>query len=242
MMPQRTPEWFQVRIGIPTASEFKNLVTPEFSIRSWATEMPNTYLAAKLSEKWKGEPDEGYSSFAMEQGEIRENQAIPWYEDVFEVEIERVGFITTDDGRSGASPDGLIGLKGGLEIKVPLPKTHVRYLLKRELPDEYETQVHGSIFVADAKGWAFVSWRPEFPKLVMHIARDEKKLKVLQAALWDFSERFEKGWSRLLELHGGPPPPPPTIEVDEDGTIIKTMAGYSEAVKRQSQEILKGLR
>lgn len=241
-MKQRTTEWFMVRIGICTASEFKNLVTPEFKIRSWSTEMPNTYLAAKLSEKWKGEPDEGYSSFAMEQGEIRENQAIPWYEDVFEVEIERVGFITTDDGRIGASPDGLIGAKRGIEIKVPLPKTHVRYLLKRELPDEYEAQVHGNILVADAEGWAFMSWRPEFPKLVMQVERDEEKCKVLQGALWDFSERFEKAWARLLDMNGGPPPPPPTIEIDEDGTVIKTLAGYSEAVKEQSRKIMESLK
>ncbi len=217
---QGTPRWLQLRAGIPTASEFKNLISPTFEIRKWSTEMPNTYLATKLAEKWRGMPAETFSSNAMEQGAIREHQAIPWYEGIYDNPVEKVGFITTDDGLIGASPDGLIAPNRGIECKVPEPPTHTKYLIGGKLPDEYAAQVHGSMYVAGADSWVFMSWRPEFPKLVLLIERDDKKIAILAEALAEFNDRLANGWRKLLELNGGPPPAPPIIEADDDSVTL----------------------
>src|SRR5258707_9480021 len=115
--------------------------------------MPKTYLYKKVAETLQGRPliDLSASSFMLEQGMIVEEEARPWYELEYEKSVRKVGFITTDDGLFGCSPDGLIecpnfvleelakrhnayvsidgvGYDCGLEIKSPAAHTHVKYL------------------------------------------------------------------------------------------------------------------
>jgi hypothetical protein len=234
LIKQGTAQWLAERMGRVTASDLKNLVTAkggEFAPRKWSTEMPNTYLAAKLSEKWRGVPDEGFTSFAMEQGAIREHQAVPWYEGIYEVAIERVGLIIADDGRFAASPDGMFADGAGIECKVPEPKTHVKYLLAGEVPEEYLPQVHGSIFAAGSAYWKFMSWRPEFPKLIVTVERERRILDVIEEVVEDFNSRFDRAFGRLVDMNGGELPPPPQIveEVDEEGTVTKTLRTYADS-------------
>lgn len=213
---QGSAEWLKLRVGVCTASELRHLVTAkydadgvaEFTARKWSAEMPNTYLAVKLAEKWRGQADEGFTSYAMEQGSIREHQAIPWYEGIYDVKIKRVGFVTTDDGCFGFSPDGMFEDGCGAECKVPEPKTQVKYLLAGVVPEEYLPQVHGSIYGANAAYWKFMSWRPEFPKLVVHVERDQGILDVIAEAVADFNRRFDCGWARMVEMNGGEPEKP----------------------------------
>ena len=233
MLKQGTAEWLAERMGRVTASDLDNLVTVkdgQFIPRKWSTEMPNTYLVAKLSENWRGEPDEGFASYAMEQGSIREHQAVPWYEGIFEVEIQRVGMIVADDGRFAASPDGMFADGAGIEVKVPEPKTHVKYLLAGEVPEKYLPQVHGSIFAAGSAYWKFMSWRPEFPKLVITVERERRILDVIGEVVAEFNERFDRGFARLVEMNGGELPPAPSsrVDVDEDGTVTRTLKTYAD--------------
>lgn len=105
---QNSIEWAKLHIGIPTASSLDQLLTPEFELRKG--EMPRTLVYRKVAEAWRGKPaiDLGGSSFAMEQGLILESEAIPFWELTTGRKVTRVGFITTDDGRFGCSPDGLL--------------------------------------------------------------------------------------------------------------------------------------
>ena len=200
---QGTEEWMQARAGIPTASEFDSLVTPEMKIRTGET--PKSYLNKKLAEAWLGGPLIGFSAFSTEQGQILEGEAKPWFELEYGETIQSVGFITTEDGRVGCSPDGLLGENSGIEIKCPEPQTHVGYLLKGELPKDYAAQVHGSLWVTGRTTWKFVSYRRHFPALVLTIVRDEEKMKVLGDALHAFLEQFREGWRKLCEINGGTP-------------------------------------
>ena len=104
---QGTQAWLEARAGIPTASEFDALITPLWKIRTG--EGVTSYIARKLAEKWGGPlPSFGGSgqiSWAMEQGQILETEVIPWYEYETGEQIQRVGFITTDDEKAGCSPD-----------------------------------------------------------------------------------------------------------------------------------------
>jgi hypothetical protein len=206
---QRTQEWFQARAGIPTASELDNLVSPTWEIRKGET--PKTYLARKLAERWLGYPLQSFGgSGATEQGSIKEEEAIPALEFEYDWKIQRVGFVTTDDGRVGCSPDGLL-LDGGIEVKCPEAHTHVKYLLASDLPKDYATQVQGSMFVTGAEWWKFLSYCRSMPKLLLTIERDPKAQAVLAEALAEFNANLDAKYARLCEINGGPPHRAPTL-------------------------------
>lgn len=201
--PQGSVEWMLKRAGIPTASEFDALVTPEFKIREGM--MPKTYLAKKVAERWQGGPLIEYNIFDMEMGQILEKEAKPWFSLEFSEPIQNVGFITTDDGRIGCSPDGLLGDNCGIEIKCPAPHTHAGYLLKGELPKDYAAQVYGTLYVTGREMWRFLSYRRHFPPLLVTVERDEKIMNVLKEVLSGFVDQLDAAMKRLEEINGGPP-------------------------------------
>lgn len=207
---QGSADWAIARSGLPTASEFDALLTPEFKARSGQT--PATYLAKKLGEWWQGGPEIGFNTFAVEQGQVLEAEARPWYQLEYGKTVEQVGFITTDCGSIGCSPDGIIDGKTGVEIKCPAMHTHVAYLLDGDLPKDYACQIHGGMYVTGFKEWKFISYRRHFPKLVLTIARDEEIQEKIDTALRDFLEKFEAGKRRLIEINGGPPKRSPLVK------------------------------
>lgn len=211
---QGSVEWGRIRAGLPTASEFDRLVTPKFKVRSG--EMVQTYLASKLAEWWLGGPMISACVWDMDQGKILEEEARPWLSLELNREIHQVGFVTTDDGKVGCSPDGLIStgltlIQGGhdysdgVEIKCPQPTAHVKALITGEVPDEYLAQVHGGMFVTGCDSWKFVSYRRGFPKLVLTVRRDATIQSALHAALDGFLFKLEAAKEHLLDLNGGPP-------------------------------------
>jgi len=204
---QGSVDWMLARSGIPTASEFDQLLTPEFKMRSG--QMPKTYLAKKLGEAWQGGPLASFNTFAMDQGQLMETEAIPWFELQFEQAVERVAFITTDDGRVGCSPDGLIttlgGSEGGIEVKCPEIQTHVGYLLEGGLPKDYACQVHGALWVTGRQWWQFLSYRRHFPPLLVRVERDEAIMEKIEEAVTLFINSFDANFQRLCEINGGPP-------------------------------------
>ena len=207
---QGSVEWMQARAAIPTASEFDALVSPTGEIRKG--KMPASYLAKKLAEKWQGGPLLSFNTFDMEQGHVVEEIARPWYEAKFDVVVNQVGFITTDDGRVGCSPDGMLEDGTGLEIKAPLAETHVKYLLGGKVPEDYIAQVQGSLYVTGAASWKFLSFRRNFPPLLLDVLPDTDYQEALAEALELFHSHFETGWKQLCERNGGPPKRKPAPE------------------------------
>lgn len=192
---QGSTEWLMARCGLPTASEFDNLVTPEWKARTG--QGVETYMMKKIAERVMGHPAQTGGSFAMEQGSIMESEAYPWFEFAHGKTVQRVGFITTDDGRIGCSPDGLLGDNNGLEIKCPEPHTHLKYLLGGVVPKEYLAQVHGAMFVTERPRWTFISYSRYFPALVVEVERDEAVQTVLRNALSGFLVSFDAGMTRI---------------------------------------------
>lgn len=231
---QQSREWMQLHVGIPTAGGLDNLLTPEFELRKGET--PKTYVYRKVAEAWRGKPmiDLGGSSFAMDQGLILESEAIPFWELTTGRKVTRVGFITTDDGRFGCSPDGLIlggALCGkdsnsssldetkdgsekfhgypaqtscGIEIKCPAPHTHVKYLSEGVIPKEYRAQVYGSMFATGFEKWIFLSYCRGFPPLILEVTRDEKAMKNIEFAVRDFHFNFETTRAAIERIQANP--------------------------------------
>lgn len=212
---QGSDEWLQARLGIVTASELDALITPLWEPRKIDGEGVSTYLATKIAERWRGSPLPSFSGGAMEQGSIREEEAIPWYELECDTDVRRVGFITTDDGKLGCSPDGLCD-GYGIEVKCPLPHTHVRWLLAGELPKDHRAQVHGGMLVTGLPQWKFISYCRGFPPLVLTVEADPEIQEAIRAAVSAFQVKLDSAWAKIEEYNGGPPTRLAPAEIDPE--------------------------
>lgn len=203
---QGTDEWLSIRSKYPTASEFDQLVSPaKLEVRKGKTIAG--YVARKLAEKWLGAPLESFTGGNMEQGTIRETEAWPWFALQYNRDLVQPGFIVSDDGLCGCSPDGLVEKdRFGLEIKCPDADTHVGYLLAGVMPSDYATQVQGSMLVTGFDSWTFLSYHPKFPPFVLEVRRDEKVIAALREGLGVYWDLFNEGWEKLIEANGGQQP------------------------------------
>lgn len=224
LVEQGSPAWLELRASKVTASEAKSLVTPKFKIRTG--DMVRTLLATKLAEAWIG-PLPGFSSFGTEQGQLLEPRAIGAYEFMTGETVERVGFISSDDGRSGCSPDGLLG-DCGLEIKSLQPVHHVRCLLDNELPEDYAAQIHFSMMVTGFERWKLFCYSRQFPHLLITVERDEKAQEALREALDHFLEVFDVAYEQLVQRNGGPPPPRPEASPERPRFSWEQTTEYAE--------------
>lgn len=200
---QNSVEWIWARCGVVTASELDNIVTGLFKVRTG--EMVNSYLARKVAETWSG-PLPSFGAFSAEQGSMLEGEANRAYTMETGQEITTVGFITTDDGRVGCSPDGLIGDDCGIEIKSPNADTHVKYLLNGELPPQYAPQVQGSMYVTGYDHWKFMSYRRHFPPLILTVKRDEEAQEAIAKAIAVFLTSLDSAMIEMERINGAPRP------------------------------------
>lgn len=171
-VPQRSPEWHAARLGIATGSGFSNILADK------STAAYRNYLTKLALEKITGKAQGGgFMNEAMKQGVRREPEARMFYEILTGFFVEEVGFCLHDSLPCGVSPDGLIGLEKGLEIKCVTPGKHLEYMGLKGAPSEYKAQIQGCLWVTERDSWDFVSYCPEFPEnarlIVRTISRDE---------------------------------------------------------------------
>lgn len=200
---QNSLQWLQARCGLATASDFDSLVTPKWKVREG--EMVASYVALKVAERWTGGIINDIGSWAMEQGHLLEDEGIPWAEVKLDQDIERVALITSDCGRFGCSPDGIIGERQGVEMKCLQPVHHTKLLLNGKVPDEYLPQIQGGMFVTGWESWRFIAYSKRFPKLILTVERDAKAQEAIAEALALFCARVDLAYERLVALNGGPP-------------------------------------
>lgn len=174
---QGSEEWLQSRLGRPTASNFSKLITPTGKPSSSAQGYINDLIAQKIT----GELPEFYKSEAMQRGNDLEPHAKAAYEFTYDVEVVEVGLCLHEAYECGCSPDGLIGEDGGLEIKCPLPGTHVSYLRDGKLPTQYIPQVQGCLWITDREWWDFMSYHPSMENLIVRVYRDQDYIEKLSA-------------------------------------------------------------
>jgi hypothetical protein len=205
---QGSHEWHEARRGpIATASRFGGICTPKTgkmgaAARTYAIEL---LVAELVPPHYWTKPD--FQSQAMMNGTNTEREARKYFSFDTGLEVDEVGFIKTDCGRFGCSPDGLIGGDSGLELKCPLHTTQVRYLLDGKLPSEYAAQVHGSMLVTKRSSWWFMSYAPGLPPLILEVKPDS-----YTEAL---SEALEEFWAMLQEMRAKLQPADPVAAVRE---------------------------
>ena len=170
-MEQYSPEWWQIRKGIPTASCADKLLTPTGKLSTQSRQYMNELLAESMG--FTDEPME--PTEWMKRGTALEPEARALYELMTDLEVEQVGFITNDAGTAGCSPDGVhdwAGFDAGFEVKCPKASTHIGYLLGGTLPDYYKPQIHFSMAVTGFKRWIFMSHYPGMDPLIVTVIRD----------------------------------------------------------------------
>lgn len=192
---QGSAEWLESRLGRPTASNFSKIITPTGKLSSSVDGYINELVAQKIT----GEIPEFYKSEAMERGNELEPAAKALYEFTRDVEVVEVGLCLHDTLECGVSPDGLIDEDGGIEIKCPLPHTHVGYLKDGKVPTKYIPQIQGCLWITEREWWDFMSYHPSMEDLIVRVYRDEAYIKKLADAVARTVETIEaetKRWSR----------------------------------------------
>jgi hypothetical protein len=134
------------------------------------------------------EPD-GYTNVHMERGKAQEDEAREMYAFMVDEEPQPIGFMR--NGRSGASPDSLIGIDGGLEIKTALRHIQIDRLQRGTLPPEHKAQVQGCMWIAERQWWDFVSYSPKLPPLIVRVERDDTYIASLAKAVEAFNEELD---------------------------------------------------
>lgn len=180
---QRSPEWFFERLGIPSASNFDKIVTASGERSKQRTK----YLYQLAGERITEKAEESYMSDAMQKGIELEKEARELYEMVNDLQVKQIGSCFPDELKSCiASPDGLVGEDGLLEIKCPQIHTHVGYLLEGKFPTEYFQQVQGQMYVTGRKWCDFMSYYPGMKSFVIRVNRDEDFIAKLDTEIEEF--------------------------------------------------------
>lgn len=167
MHDQRTDEWFAARLGKVTASRVADVMMKP------TTAGYQNYRAQLVCERLTGNPTELFVSTAMQHGTDTEPQARAFYELETGFDVLETGFVDHPTlAMTGASPDGLVGIDGLVEIKCPQPATHIGTLTGAAIDRKYMLQMHWQM-VCTGRGWCdFVSFCPSLPlEMQMHRQR-----------------------------------------------------------------------
>lgn len=189
---QGSDSWKALRLGVVTASQFSRLLSP---VTLKPSKSARTYMHELIAERLIGEPQDGISDAFMNRGIEMEDDAVRFYEFEKDVDTEVVGFVTTDDGRVGASPDRLVGDDGGLEIKCPNATRHVGYLLGEDAY-KHRAQCLGGMYVCERDHWDLLIFNPYMPPHVHRYERESEEYEEWAAA-------FEPALARFLEVYEG---------------------------------------
>lgn len=195
---QRSPEWFKLRCGLPSASHFKEIITP-------LTRKPSAsaygYACRLIFERLTGEPYKQDTSTAfMDRGTSMEAEARYWYEFERDVNVRQVAAVLTDDRSVICSPDGLVGDDGLIEIETPGGQQHIAFLLKPErlVADKF-CQAQGGMWICERQWCDIISYNPRVPSLIRRQERDKEFIEQLAACVASVTEQVEQGTAKLRE-------------------------------------------
>lgn len=198
-MIQGTQEWHLARVGKLTASRIGDAIAKTKS--GWSTSR-NNLMAQLVCERITGCPTDSYVSPAMQWGKDVEPQARAAYSLQVGEDVAEVGFIDHPSiAWCGASPDGLVGSDGLVEIKAPLTSTHLDALLSDRFPPQYFPQIQWQL-ACTGRAWCdAVSFDPRCPEhlqlYVERIERDHAYIRELEAMAEEFLDELHAKLAKL---------------------------------------------
>jgi hypothetical protein len=178
---QGTQEWFDLKLGIPSASCFGYIVTSKGEkSKSW-----DKYMDKLVNEKITRRRSKQWELSAFNRGKEMEPESRDTWELKHRKEITQVAFVFKDERKLfGCSPDGLVDWDGGaivegFETKDAIPRIQYERLLAGVLPTIHHRQVQGSLYVCEAERWHFRSYCSGMRPMDIVVERDEKFIKKL---------------------------------------------------------------
>lgn len=204
-MDQRTDEWFKARLGKVTASRVADVVA---KTRNGYGASRANYMAELVVERLTGKPTEGFSNAAMQWGVEQEPAARDAYSARYGELVTEVGFVDHPKiAMAGASPDGLVGATGLVEIKCPNTANHIEYLLSREPPQKWLYQMQWQM-ACTMRDWCdFVSYDSRMPEslqlVIVRIPRDDDTIAMLEAEIQIFLDELNSKVKALEEMKNG---------------------------------------
>ena len=198
-MLQRTPEWFEARLGKVRSSRIVDVMAELADKKKEAITRRNFRRELALERVYKTNQESGYMSFAMQEGIRKESTARDAYAFAKGVNIEEVGFIIHPEIKdAGASPDGLIGKDGLVEIKCPEANAMFEMLVKLPLDRKYVYQAQWQLACTGRQWVDVVFYREGCPLEIIPLVRDSEHIAELEIAVRQFLAEVESD-VRLLQ-------------------------------------------
>jgi putative phage-type endonuclease len=185
---QGSNDWFQIRMGKVTASRVADVIAKTKT--GYSTSRDN-YMAQLVVERLTFTKQESYTNAAMQWGTDQEPFARAAYEAAQGVMVEEVGFVRHPTIEwAGASPDGLVGDDGCIEIKCPNTLTMIETLLSQKVPGKYFTQMQFQLACTERKWCDYVVFDPRMPAkaqlFVKRVDRDDTYIAEIEAEIVKF--------------------------------------------------------
>ena len=200
-MDQRSAEWFAARLGKATASKIADIMATTKS--GYSTSRAN-YAAQLICERLTGTPTETFSNAAMAWGTEKEPEARDAYAMYRLCEVKEVGFADHPTiPMAGASPDGLVGDDGLVEIKCPNTATHIETLRTKAVPAKYVKQMMWQMACTDRQWCDFASYDPRMPEemrlIVIRLHRCADSVAEMEAEVAKFLAEVDEAVAELKQ-------------------------------------------
>jgi putative phage-type endonuclease len=196
---QGSNDWFQIRMGKVTASRVADVIAKTKT--GYSTSRDN-YMAQLVVERLTFTKQESYTNAAMQWGTDTEPFARAAYEATQGVMVEEVGFVRHPTIEwAGASPDGLVGDDGCIEIKCPNTLTMIETLLSQKVPGKYFTQMQFQLACTGRKWCDYVVFDPRMPAkaqlFVTRVERDDAYIAEIEAEIVKFLAEVQSQVNQL---------------------------------------------
>jgi putative phage-type endonuclease len=189
-MEQRSEEWFAARCGSLGASQLNEaLATTKNGWGASRENLKNRIIAERLT----GKPTESFQNAAMAWGVEQEDSARKAYESHTGTFVHEMGIALHPTLKhTHASPDGLVGDDGLIEIKCPNTTTHIETLKSQKVPSKYMNQMLWQMRCVDRQWCDYVSFDPRLPVhlqlFIKRVERDEEAIAELESKVAEFLE------------------------------------------------------
>lgn len=200
-MEQGSPEWFKARAGKVTASRIADVVA---KTKSGYSASRANYCAQLVVEVLTGEVAESFTNAAMQWGVDTEPKARNAYSARTGDLVDQTGFFVHPRiAQSGASPDGLIGDEGLVEVKCPNTATHIETLLDKSPANKYLLQMQWQMACTNRAWCDFVSYDPRMPErlrlFVLRVPRDDRLIAEVEREVISFLAEVNAKVGQLME-------------------------------------------
>ena len=205
MIEQGTPEWFAQRLGKVTASRVSDIIA---KTKTGVSASRANYLAQLVAERLTGQAADTFTSGAMQHGTETEPQARMAYEAETGLMVTEVAMIQHGTiEMAGASPDGLVGEDGLVEIKCPNTSTHIATLMADKAPSQYIPQMQWQM-ACTGRAWCdFVSFDPRMPEdmqlFIKRVPRDNALIAEYEAEVVKFLAEVQETVDKLIQIRRG---------------------------------------